>query len=53
MGGIIRIAQPLTIETADLHRSIDIREAALLDVLSSPPLSPAGKRSFRQVIEES
>jgi 2,2-dialkylglycine decarboxylase (pyruvate) len=36
MGGIFRIAPPLTIETTDLHHGIDLLEAALLDVLSAP-----------------
>lgn len=35
MGGIFRIAPPLTIESADLHAGIDTLEAALLEVLSS------------------
>ncbi|MFC7329213.1 aspartate aminotransferase family protein [Marinactinospora rubrisoli] len=35
MGGIFRIAPPLTIESADLHAGVDIIEAALRDVLSS------------------
>ncbi|MGC7095001.1 aspartate aminotransferase family protein [Amycolatopsis lurida] len=32
MGGIFRIAPPLTIETADLHAGVDILEAALRSV---------------------
>lgn len=35
MGGIFRIAPPLTIEAADLHAGVDILEAALREVLSS------------------
>ncbi|WP_020667641.1 aspartate aminotransferase family protein [Amycolatopsis nigrescens] len=35
MGGIFRLAPPLTIEPADLHAGVDIFEAALLDVVSS------------------
>lgn len=35
MGGIFRIAPPLTIEEADLHAGIDTLEAALREVLSS------------------
>ncbi len=34
MGGIFRIAPPLTIENADLHTGVDILEAALQAVLS-------------------
>ncbi|WP_243794622.1 aspartate aminotransferase family protein [Saccharopolyspora gloriosae] len=33
MGGIFRIAPPLTIDPADLHTGVDLLEAALLDVL--------------------
>lgn len=35
MGGIFRIAPPLTIEAADLHAGVDMLEAALREVLSS------------------
>ncbi|GLU50305.1 aspartate aminotransferase family protein [Nocardiopsis ansamitocini] len=35
MGGIFRIAPPLTIEAADLHTGVDILEAALSEVLAS------------------
>ncbi|MFC3996404.1 aspartate aminotransferase family protein [Nocardiopsis sediminis] len=34
MGGIFRIAPPLTIETADLHSGVDMLESALRSVLS-------------------
>ncbi|GAA1948622.1 aspartate aminotransferase family protein [Amycolatopsis minnesotensis] len=41
MGGIFRIAPPLTIEPADLHDGVDRLEAALSEVLSSAAFSPA------------
>ncbi|MBM9466650.1 aminotransferase class III-fold pyridoxal phosphate-dependent enzyme [Nakamurella leprariae] len=31
-GGVMRIAPPLTIEEADLHRGLDVLDAALLEV---------------------